>query len=238
VTGKIRAFAIIWLILLTTSFSSNVFAYWPIVFQVAKDGSDFASIRGPVHVRDGGVIADSNESLTETSATYMLLLREFVSFTEEAKNAMEVYLQIYPADIRAYEYGKTGDVLFNQVMVKRFNLTLKDPDEKLFFDESNYRFTHSGLDFPIPMYGYLSDQSLFLRVPVRLLDTNMNVTFRMDPSVLWEVSIVSIIAHIIPEEVSPWWKENLPIMFGIVFAELISVSLTVKFWKWRILRKH
>jgi len=235
---KAHIFCIVWAVLLTTSLTSSAFAYWPIVFQVAKEGSDFAAIRGPLQVKDSGLAVDPNKSVTETVASYMFVLTEFVSFREEILKAMEVYLQIYPADVRGYELGKIGDVYFNGAIVKRFNLTSSFHGESFFFDKSNYRFTKSILEFPIPLYNYLSDQSLFIPVPSSLLATNINVTFRMDPNVLWEVYIISVIVRIIPDQVSVWWRENLPLIYGIISAEIVCMIVFItKFSKPRILKK-
>jgi hypothetical protein len=237
VIHKAHVFCIFWVLLLTTSFAPSAFAYWPIVFQIAKEGSDFAAIRGPLQVKDSGLTVDPDKSAAETVASYMFVLNEFVSFREEILKAMEVYLQIYPTDVRGYEFGKIGEVYFNGAVVKRFNLTLSFHGEKLFFDKSNYRFTKSSLGFPIPLYSYLSNQSLFIPVPASLLETNINVTFRMDPNVLWEVYVISVIVRIIPNQVSAWWQENLPLIYGIASAQLVGITMFIaKFLKRRILK--
>ena len=212
-------------------------AYWPIVLQVTKDAPDFESIQGVFHSEGGRLILGANRSLTETVVSFRFALLEFASFRQETLKAMEAYLQLYPGDIRASEYGKSGDVFFNGEVIKRFSLTLNFSQEKSFLDPTNYRFAPMRLDFPIPMYGYLSNRSLFLPVPVGLLDTNINVTLRIDSNVLWEIYVISVIVHIIPEEVSPWWQENLLLICGIALTELAGVGMLVGSRKWRSLKE-
>ena len=235
---KLRIFCVAFFVLLVTSLFSNTFAYWPIVFQVAKEGTDFTFIQGPHEFEEGKLSLNPNNSSIETVVSYDLVLREFVSFNEEMIQAAEVYLQIYPADVRAYEFGKIGHVYFNGVIIKKFNLTWSHPQEEFFFDKSNHRFTQDMLGFPIPMYGHFSNYSLFIPVPTSLLTTHINVTLRMGPNVMCDVHIISIIVRITNEEVSPWWRENLPFICGIVSAELVGIAfIMVRFWKRRGLQK-
>jgi hypothetical protein len=210
--------------------SSNALAYWPIVFQVAKNGSDFQSSQGPVRLVNGGIIVASTAKSNESIVSYEIVLREYVSFREDILKSTGVYVQIYPSNVRAPKFGKTGELFFNGVIIKKFNLIFPDPRNELFFDESNYRFGHNTLDFPIPIYGYLSQMSAFIHVPTNLLATNINLTFRMDPSVMWEVSIVSVIVHIIPGNISPWWTQNLPTLYTLVSLELTVFALILTLW--------
>jgi len=221
-------FYVAFFVLLLASSSSNTLAYWPIVFQVAKEGAEFTFVQGPHQLAEGKLSLNPSNSSIETIVSYDFVLREFVSFSEEILKATEVYLQVYPADVRAHKYGKTGNVYFNGAIIKRFNLTWSCPEEEFFFDESNYRFTQNMLNFPIPMYGRFSDSSLFIPVSTSLLATHINATFRMDPNVMWDVYVISIIVHIIHEDISPWWLDNLPIICGIVSAEIIGIAFTVK----------
>lgn len=220
---------IVMMILMTNS-SSNALAYWPIVFQVAKDGADFQFSRGPVRVVDNSIKIDSKARPNESVVSYKLVLKEYVSFQEDIFKAMEAFVQIYPSNVRANETGKTGELLFNGAIIKRYNMVLRYPGENFSFDESNYRFGRYTLDFPIPLYGYLSNESAFIRFPVSLLAADNNLTFRMDPNVLWEVSIVSVIVHIIPEKISPWWMQNLPTLYALVLLELTSLAFILTLW--------
>ncbi len=223
-----RFFCVAFSVLLIASSSSNALAYWPIVFQVAKEGAEFTFVQGPHQLAEGKLSLNPSNSSIETIVSYDFVLREFVSFSEEILKATEAYLQLYPADVRAHEYGKTGHVYFNGAIIKRFNLTCSCPEEEFFFDGSNYRFTQSMLDFPIPMYRHFSNSSLFIPVSTSLLATHINATFRMDPNVMWDVYVISIIVHIVHEEVSPWWLENLPIICGIVSAEIICIAFAAR----------
>lgn len=237
-THKLRVFCVAFFVLLVTSFLLNAFAYWPIVFQVAKEGADFTLIQGPHELGEGKLSLNPNNSSIETVVSYDFVLREFVSFNEKILQVAEAYLQIYPADVRAYEFGKIGHLYFNGVIIKKFNLTWNHPQEEFFFDKSNYRFKQNMLGFPIPMYGHFANYSLFIPVPTSLLTTHINVTIRMGPNVLFDAYIISIIIRIIHEKVSPWWLENLPIICGIVSAELVGMAfIIVRFRKRRGLQK-
>jgi hypothetical protein len=213
-------------------------AYWPIVLQVSKETPDFEHVRGPFNVDDGRVMLGTNQSSVDTVVSYAFSLLEFLSFKAETLQVIQAYLQIYPADIHAFEYGKTGDVEFNGDIVRKFSLTYNYSEEGSFLDPNNYRFVAAKLDFPIPMYGYYSNQSIFIPIPSRLLDSQMNVTLRIDPKVLWEIFIISVIVHIIPEDITPWWSHNLPLIFALVSIELaVLVISTTVFFKTAIRKK-
>jgi hypothetical protein len=200
-------------------------AHWPIVLQATKDAPDFDSIRGVFFSEGGRLTLGTNRSLTETVVSFRLTLLEFTSFRQETLDAMEAYLQLYPADIRASEYGKSGDVFFNGEIIRSFSLTLNysQSNSSSFLDPTNYRFAPMRLDFPIPVYGYFSNESVFIPVPIRLIDSVMNVTIRIDPKVLWQIYILSVIVRIVPENISPWWSDNLPLITLLVSSE-VAVS--------------
>jgi len=213
------AFSTFCFLLLIAALLPDGHASWPIVLQATKDAPDFESIQGVFYDEGGKLTLGSNQSLAETVVSFRFALLEFASFRQETLKAMEAYLQVYPADIRASEYGKNGDVYFNGAAIKRFSMTQNYPREKSFLDPTNYRFEPVSLGFPIPVYGYFSNESTFIPVPIRLIDLVMNVTIRIDPNVLWQIYILSVIIRIAPENISPWWSDNLPLMTLLVSGE-------------------
>ncbi len=235
---KARCFCVSFLILLSASLLPlDAFAYWPLVFQVSKNGSDFASSQGPLQLRDTAVGVYQNQTMVSSVVTYTFVLREYDSFSEEVLKGADVYVQMYPADVMSYEYGRKGDVYFNGATIEQFNLTQRY-GKGVFLDKSNYRFGHTSLGFPIPMYNYLSNESLFIAVPVSLLSASINLTFKMGPNVLWELYVVSVIVRINPEAVTPWWRENLQAIYAVVSLELICLGLIlVRFTRHTLKRK-
>ena len=214
-------------------------AYWPIVLQAAKDAPDFESIRGVFHNEGGRLTLGTNRSLTETVVSFRFTLLEFASFRQETLKAMEAYLQVYPADIRASEYGKSGEVFFNGELIKSFSLTLNYSykNSSSFLDPTNYRFEPMRLDFPIPVYGYFSNESVFIPVPIRLIDPVMNITLRIDPKVQWEIYIISVIVHILPENIHPWWSDNLPLLTLLISGEIAGFVIATLVFRRAIARR-